>query len=84
MKTLAALLYRLREDTLLLVLLGAFPVLWFMVPLPNTAATWISDAPADLLMAGIVLCRFISNVPAALLPDAFADDWQGLSWCVTV
>jgi len=50
----------------------------------HVVAEWLLNRAGQELTAGVLLSQIISNVPAAIFLEPFADDWQRLALGVNI
>ncbi len=55
-----------------------------LLPAVQEAAGQVDRLPGGVFTAGVLLSQAISNVPAALLLEAFTSEWRPLAWGVSV
>jgi Na+/H+ antiporter NhaD/arsenite permease-like protein len=74
-------------DWLLLLVFGLMFIdlgLLAQLPLMQQLATALLALPQGSYTGAAMLSQLISNVPAAIFLQHFTDDWQALSWGVSV
>lgn len=54
------------------------------LPVMQQLVTLLLHLPGGVFTSSVLLSQLLSNVPAAIFLQNFTDDWQALSWGVTV